>query len=59
MLPIIKKRGNNKRNSRTTFPRKAARRAGAAARFSFNPEKMNDPWYIQNKTVEQKALGLI
>lgn len=49
----------NKRNSRTTFPRKAARRARAAMRFSIDPARRNgDPGYMARKAQEANALGV-
>lgn len=47
---------NNKRNDRTTFPRKAARRARALDRFTVKRVRMEDAGYMTRKATEWSAL---
>jgi hypothetical protein len=49
---------SNLRNSRTTFPRKAARRQRAADRFSIKRDLRNDSGYMARKTQEAQSLGV-
>ena len=48
----------NIRNSRTTHPRKQARRDRAAERFSVNLNRRHDKKYMADKTVEANSLGI-
>lgn len=48
----------NARNTRTTHPRKAARRQRAAARFAIKRSRQHDAGYMSRKQVEAIALGL-
>jgi hypothetical protein len=49
----------NIRNSRTTHPRKAARRQRASERFYIKADRADrDVAYLQRKCVEATALGL-
>lgn len=49
---------SNARNSRTTHPRKQARRQRAADRFHFMAERRSNKGYMERKTTEAIALGL-
>lgn len=49
---------SNVRNSRTTHPKKQARRQRAADRFHIRPEMRSNKTYMANKTTEALALGL-
>jgi len=48
---------SNIRNSRTTHPRKQARRDRAAQRFGIRSIRGN-PDYVTRKLIEAKALGI-
>lgn len=48
----------NARNTRTTHPRKAARRARAALRFTVKAASESDNGYRIRKMVEAESLGL-
>jgi hypothetical protein len=48
----------NARNSRTTHPRKKARRERAAARFTVTASRLDDNAYRVRKLTEAAALGI-
>ncbi len=50
---------SNIRNSRTTHPRKQARRQRAADRFHIDPMRAGSKAYLKNKSTEAFALGVI